>query len=327
VPKVSVLVAAWNEANMIQQHVESFIGLQYPAKQMVLCAGGEDGTYELALCYASEQITVLPQYPGEGKQRALQRCLQQATGAILYLTDADCVLSDRAFVNTVAPVVFGQAKAATGWVKPLDDQLGNPFIAYLWAIQQYWIAKSGQYSEGLQGGNSALLRSSLDHVGGFRADAPIGEDYHLAQRLIASGYWIRAVPSSHLRTRYPALLRDYCRQKSRWSRGNILHALRFRSWRKMRQELRISSVALFVLLIPATLGGRSPTMWALWGLVVAHLLMDRVRMLLTLRVFGHYRNVHILGYVLPMVVYTFVDCFASVRALLECVVPSWRWRW
>jgi hypothetical protein len=39
-PKVSVLVAAWNEADMIREHIESFLRLRYPNKELILCAGG-----------------------------------------------------------------------------------------------------------------------------------------------------------------------------------------------------------------------------------------------------------------------------------------------
>ena len=47
-PMVSVLVAAWNEREHIERHIESFLALRYPHKELVLCAGGEDGTTEFA---------------------------------------------------------------------------------------------------------------------------------------------------------------------------------------------------------------------------------------------------------------------------------------
>ena len=47
-PLVSVLVAAWNESEHIDRHIQSFLALRYPHKELVLCAGGNDDTYERA---------------------------------------------------------------------------------------------------------------------------------------------------------------------------------------------------------------------------------------------------------------------------------------
>ena len=79
-PRTSVLAAAWNEADMIREHIEAFVRLRYPDKQLVLCAGGSDDTLAIAQEFASDRIVVLEQRAGEGKQRALGRCFDYATG-------------------------------------------------------------------------------------------------------------------------------------------------------------------------------------------------------------------------------------------------------
>src|SRR5262245_55148737 len=79
-PRVSALVAAWNEARGIAEHIGSFLALSYPNIELILCAGGPDGTFELASRHADERVIVLDQHPGEGKQHSLARCLEHATG-------------------------------------------------------------------------------------------------------------------------------------------------------------------------------------------------------------------------------------------------------
>ena len=107
-PEVSVLVAAWDEKDSIRDHVESFLALRYPQKRLVLCAGGDDGTYEIADGYAGQNVVVLRQPPGEVKQRTLQRCLDQGARGIVFLTDADCLMTDEAFERTLKPIVSGE---------------------------------------------------------------------------------------------------------------------------------------------------------------------------------------------------------------------------
>jgi hypothetical protein len=65
-PKVTALVAAWNEGLYIEEHIESFLALRYPDKQLVLVAGGDDGTLEMARRYACAQVKIMEQQPGEG---------------------------------------------------------------------------------------------------------------------------------------------------------------------------------------------------------------------------------------------------------------------
>src|SRR5687768_5466499 len=90
---VSILVAAWNEAEHIDDLIASCLRWAYPRKELVLCAGGADDTLRRARRWEGAGVRVLEQLPGEGKQGALERCLREATGEIIVLTDADCVPS------------------------------------------------------------------------------------------------------------------------------------------------------------------------------------------------------------------------------------------
>ena len=87
-------------------------------KELILCAGGPDGTYHLAKTFTSAQVLVFEQKPGEGKQRALQRCFEQSHGVVIFLTDADCLLEDRVFERTLYPLVVEGKDAATGTWRP-----------------------------------------------------------------------------------------------------------------------------------------------------------------------------------------------------------------
>ena len=125
-PLVSVLVAAWNEGERIEQHIQHFLALRYPNKELILCAGGQDGCYEQALAYQSaSQVRVFEQQAGEGKQKALHRCLPYTKGSIVFLTDADCLLDDEAFERTLYPVVAGNTQVCTGSSQPHAAQLAS----------------------------------------------------------------------------------------------------------------------------------------------------------------------------------------------------------
>src|SRR5262249_30835549 len=158
----------------------------YPDKELVLCAGG--GAFEAAANVAGQGVVLLEQRPGEGKWSALRRSLELATGEIIFLTDADCVLKDAAFEATLAPVLAGETDVATGHSVPFpDDEARSALVAYQGDEQRYLNALSGGESLGLHGRNAAMRRTALEAAGGFSGAVATGTDYALARRLRAAG--------------------------------------------------------------------------------------------------------------------------------------------
>ena len=277
-PKVSVLVAAWNEADIVERHIRSFLKLSYPSKELILCAGGSDGTYDLSRQYAGEQVVVLKQQAGDGKQGALQRCLERAGGDLIFLTDADCVLDDESCLRTLAPLVQEGEQVATGLSRPLDDQVGNPFVIHQWCADTYAAAvRQGKYVSGLKGANCALWRTALETVGGFQAGVSTGTDYYLAKQLLAHGYRIRSVPGSINQTEYSETFSVHAQRQSRWLRNLMVHGRRFQAQAEVWAALRTSLLGLGVLLFPITFLVLGPIAACAWGLALTHGLLARLR--------------------------------------------------
>ncbi|MBV9357766.1 MAG: glycosyltransferase family 2 protein, partial [Chloroflexi bacterium] len=262
---MSLVVAAWNEAAVVERHIESVQRLRYPFIQHVVCAGGSDETYRLALRRAGRRTVVLEQQPGEGKQRALRRAYGQASGDIIFLTDADCVLGDDSFERTLEPVLRGEADAATGDSLPLAEQLATrPFVTYQGAAQVYAGAHAGPIVESLLGRNAAVRRSVLDEVGAFDLEAPTGTDYVLGKALRARGHVIRHVPESLMRSEYPVGVLAYQRQQRRWLRNVLVLGSRAGAWNEVTRALATSLLGAAMLLAPlAGLVCWRP-LWKLW---------------------------------------------------------------
>lgn len=276
-PLISVLVGAWNEAGTIEQHIKSFLRLRYPRKELVLCAGGDDGTYDLAEAFASDQVLVLRQDAGEGKQRALRRCLERAGGSIIFLTDADCLLDDEAFERTIAPLISEGEMVATGTSKPVSAQRANAFVLHQWFIQLGAAVRSGEYVDGLLGRNAALNRDVLEAIGGFDADVRTGTDYCLAKQVLHHGYRIRHVPDTAVETAFPVTPGDYRRQQSRWLRNVVLHGLRSESYAEVVRAAAPSILGTLMLAGPFLSLLLGPVAVAGWLAALSHALISRVR--------------------------------------------------
>ncbi|MCS7283796.1 MAG: glycosyltransferase family 2 protein [Anaerolineae bacterium] len=325
-PRVSILIPAWNEADHIRECLSAIHNLRYPNWELVLCAGGTDGTLELARQFAPSGAIILEQQPGEGKQRALQRSLRYATGSIIFLTDADCVLDDETFERTLAPILWGEEVVTTGTRRPLEEQKSHPLVAFQWSHHLWAEAASPMYVDTVDGVNAALRRDVLDRVGGFSVPAPIGTDYTLSRQLQNAGYCIRFVPESRIQTAYCVTLGEYLRQRSRWFRNRFLHGLRYRRWREVATHLWAALTSLGLLAIPLMGGLKSRLLWALWLIAILHVLFSQIRFTKAAHAQGMPPLPHRWQYGL-FFLYLVVGWVANVQGLLDSLIPGRRWRW
>lgn len=290
-PKVSALVAAWNEGAYIDAHIQSFLKLSYPDIELVLCAGGDDDTLTRAQSYANECIKVLKQYPGEGKQCALARCMDFASGKIIYLTDADCIFNNEALTHLLAAITIDHEQVATGCSAPLSSQRRQLLPFYAWAGELIANAQRPVYANGLLGRNTALTRIAIEQIGGMDFVAPTGTDYHLAQRLIAAGIAIRFVAVSVVASIYPETIGSYWNQQIRWMRNLLVGGIHYRAYHHIRAALISGAIGAGMLLgmVAVLLQRRAAGM--IWLFLFTHALLARVRYALFVQ--------HVTGLALP----------------------------
>ncbi len=328
-PLVSILVAAWNEADMIERHICSVVALRYPNLEYVICAGGQDGTFEHARSLAGPGIIVLEQQLGEGKQGALRRCFEASSGAICFCTDADCLLTDDAFERTLAPVLLGQADAGAGSIRPLPEQLKRGLLATsTWGIDVYFASRRPDEMLRLNGANSAIRREVLEAARALRWDTPTAEDYQLSMFMLAKGMKIRKAADSQVQTRYHDDLLAFIRQQTRWHRDVLLHGAKSDQKTDLKWALVDSAMgaSMFLLLALLPVLGKEPL--KLWLLTLYYRVLRRMRFV----AFGSLCDggfppgltAKALAY---SVVLSFVDFTIWTAALVEALVPRWRHRW
>ena len=66
-PRVSFLVPAWNAEHHIPAFVETYRSLVYPDKELIMCAGGDDKSLEIAMSFAARDVKVIEQLHGDGR--------------------------------------------------------------------------------------------------------------------------------------------------------------------------------------------------------------------------------------------------------------------
>lgn len=105
-PRVTVIIAAFNEASHIDATVRNKLTQHYPADKIdviVISDESEDGTDDIVSAITAEdsRVTLLRQSPRQGKTAALNLAVPSATGDIIVFSDANSLYHPDAIQHLV----------------------------------------------------------------------------------------------------------------------------------------------------------------------------------------------------------------------------------
>jgi cellulose synthase/poly-beta-1,6-N-acetylglucosamine synthase-like glycosyltransferase len=193
-PRVSLIVAAFDEEEVIAAKVANALALDYPRERLELIVasdGSADATVERARAAGADLVLDLPR---GGKIAAQNAAAERASGEILAFSDANSVWSPDALRHLVEPFADPAVGYACGQVRFLDaegDNLEGSYWRYEMAVREM---ESGL--AGITAGNGAIYAV---RAGAYLPLAPSGSHdlsfpFLLAKRGLRSLYvpWARA---------------------------------------------------------------------------------------------------------------------------------------
>jgi cellulose synthase/poly-beta-1,6-N-acetylglucosamine synthase-like glycosyltransferase len=124
-PRISMIIAAHDEADVIDEKLENVAALDYPHDRLqviVAADGSSDDTAERARRH--DGVVVLHRPERLGKLAAIDRALGVATGEVLVFSDANNLYSANALRALVAPLADPSVGLVAG-AKVIDDSGGR----------------------------------------------------------------------------------------------------------------------------------------------------------------------------------------------------------
>jgi len=94
-PKVSIIIAAYNEEKIIKEKIENSLGLNYPDDLIEIIVASDhstDQTDQIVAEFEPAGVILAAQSERNGKTMALNHAVNRATGEILIFTDATAIL-------------------------------------------------------------------------------------------------------------------------------------------------------------------------------------------------------------------------------------------
>jgi cellulose synthase/poly-beta-1,6-N-acetylglucosamine synthase-like glycosyltransferase len=161
-PRVSIIIAAWREARVIERKLIDLARQTYPAQLIeivVACDGSDDGTPELAARAGARldgRLRVIALDQLRGKAAALDAAVAVARGELLVFTDARQLLAPRAIEALVECFADREVGAVGGELVLAGDEPAGLYWRYEAALRR-WESASGS-TIGLSGALYALRR-------------------------------------------------------------------------------------------------------------------------------------------------------------------------
>lgn len=233
-PSVCVLVACYNERANIVDTLRSLAGQDYPGELevVVIDDGSTDDTLALARAEAGRiersglAVRVLAQSENGGKARALNRGLSETTQPLVITVDGDSWLRTDALSkivqrfesdppNTVA--VAGAVlvrNSRDSWLARAQEW---DYFHGIAAVKRMQSMYHGTLVA--QGAFSLYTREALTGVGGW--PECVGEDIVVSWALLKTGARVGYCEDACLFTNVPVDVKQFARQRQRWSRGLI----------------------------------------------------------------------------------------------------------
>jgi len=231
-PFLSIVVPAYNEAEVIQASLGSLLELRYPYYEIVAVDDGStDGTYEKMRAFEGNHYGVQVQVfrkENSGKADALNYGIRRSRAPIVVCMDADSRLTPDALRYAVKHFKDPHVGAVAGNVKVINRHNIWTKLQALEYIEGLNIVRKAQAFfrtvSVIPGPIGIFRRRAIEGTGGYDSDT-FAEDFDMTVKMLADGWKIHYEPKAIAYTEAPEELLDVIKQRYRWSRG-ILQALR-----------------------------------------------------------------------------------------------------
>jgi len=231
-PFVSIIVPAYNEAEVIQSSLSSLLELRYPYYEIIAVDDGStDGTFERMKEFEGNHYGVrvsVYRKENSGKAETLNYGIRRSKAPIVVCMDSDSRLTADALRYAIAHFKDPHVGAVAGNVKVINRHNIWTKLQALEYIEGLNIVRNAQaYFRSVNvipGPIGIFRRKAIEATGGYDSDT-FAEDFDMTVKILAEGWKIDYEPKAVAYTEAPEELLDIIQQRYRWSRG-ILQALR-----------------------------------------------------------------------------------------------------
>jgi cellulose synthase/poly-beta-1,6-N-acetylglucosamine synthase-like glycosyltransferase len=218
-PKVSLVIATYNEEETIEQKIQNTIDLDYPKDRMelIFVDSSTDGTMETIETFknrSSSKVLIIEESTRRGLASALNMGYSAATGEIVIKTDCDIPL-EKGSIREIVKYFSPDVGAVSGAV--VISNKSNVEKGYRSIFEKLRAAEANLDSTYLYNPFCAFRKNLIEPVD----PKSVADDAELALRIRKKGYRTVYSPSAIAYETSPTSIKDRINQKSRRAEGHI----------------------------------------------------------------------------------------------------------
>ena len=263
-PRVSILIPAWNEGAVIGTTIDRLMRLRYPLDRLrvyVIDDASTDETPHVAIAkhklYPRNVFHIRRVAGGEGKAHTLNYGLhvlwRNAWTEAVLIMDADVIYTPDSLVRMARHLADPEVGAVTAYIK---EGSRAPNYVQRYVTFEYITATGASrraqnvmgFLACLSGGAQLHSRENLLAIGGQIFSDTLAEDTFTTFRTQLSGRRALFEPNAIVYAEEPDSLFMLWKQRLRWARGNVQITQVFWSlWFNRRQHFSLGSTAMGLL--------------------------------------------------------------------------------
>ncbi|SHE84156.1 glycosyltransferase family 2 protein [Pedobacter caeni] len=229
-PSVTILVAAYNEEDIISEKIENTFGLDYPKEKIqliVITDGSTDRTAEKAGQYPD--LLLLHEDIRAGKMAAIKRAIPFIEGEIIVFTDANTFLNKVAVRELVKHYRNEKVGAVAGEKRILVEEAADASSAgegFYWKYES--LLKKWDYELYSNVGAAGELFSIRTRLYQPVESDTIIDDHMIAMRIAEKGFLIAYEPNAYAMETASANTAEELKRKIRIAAGGIQSIFRLK---------------------------------------------------------------------------------------------------
>jgi len=216
-PKVSIIVAAYNSQETIEECLKSIMAQNFPEdffEVIVMDGGSKDSTVKIAERFPIKVVSIRLNAPA-----AYNYAMKIASNPILGFIDADAKV-EKDWLNKLLPYLSDPKVAGvSGSIETWNSQ--NPWARSIGYEIKNRYRRIGKYTGRIATMNLLLKKVVIEEAGGWDEKLPSQYDTDLGFRLSARGYKIAYEPSAVCYHFNRPTLRAYYRQQMQYGKNTL----------------------------------------------------------------------------------------------------------
>jgi len=221
-PKVSLIVAAYNEEAVIAEKVANCLELDYPADRLEVIIGSDgstDGTEAAVKSCDDSRVRFFGFAERRGKVSVLQDCVAQATGEILVFSDANTMFRPEAVRKLAGHFTDPDIGAVCGELVLETEERSEPVESAYWRYEVTLKFLESRLDSvlGANGAIYALRRRLFPQVPSHL----ITDDFVIPMKVKSQGYRVVYDPEAVATETSRSTLASEFRRRARIGAGNF----------------------------------------------------------------------------------------------------------